>query len=510
MRHGRRPILATLAVLGVLAALPSAAVGAAEKLPPAVLQATVTYAAVAAAAGHDRWILPGMLVAPSVTALEVDRAEAGQTADYAAESVLVPGSPDLVKRFRWTSQTPRIDHVVWQVARLEYVSEPTDWRTPPGLVASGKTDQNPFPVDFGAIVSGLPAKATPLDRTFFVRAQPVDRSERALGTPSAPVRVQAEAPTAGDAGPVVWPTLRLTEYQPVRGQTCDAEYHAVVVRDPRQAGFHWPFAHHPNYSVGDKLDLTPQPGGRSWWDRVRGGAGSALGVLRKAASWVGDGYTEVKQQAVKVVGRACGAKAEGLFGLGLDLALAYCGLPPNVNDLGALSSSGQDRLVDLIADQTGLPRAVARLGLQAVLARVGTVAAKSWLAPDPEYRYRRAAVTVALTNPTGTPTTEGLLTVTPGSCDGSPRPFYRPGSVLVPALQPGEALSLEVALPESEHYRAWDSRTAEGAAQLRQWWESYAQGNMELTTSLTPMGPRADAMVGPRQVVRLAEAWVAP
>lgn len=498
--------------LGVLVALLSITVAGARELPPAVARAALTYGAVAAVAGSDRWVLPGMLVPLSPTVLLVNRAATGGAADYGAECTLTPGETDLQRCFRWTSQALRIDRVVWQVAVLEYDTALKDWRKPPGLVTAGRTGQNPFALDFGAILARLPAGANPLGLTYFVRVQPVDSANRALGSPSEPVRVRVTAASGG--GVAHPPGVRLVEYEPVRWQACDAEYHAVVVRDPRQVGFHWPFARPPQYRVGDKLDLTPQPANATWWGRAGQSASTALGWLSGAVSWVASGYAGIKQQALDAVGAAFGSNAETLFAVGLDLALAYYGLPPSLTNFDALTNLGKDHLAGTIADQTGLPKGAARVGLEALIAqarnvRLGGTQSKAWLAPDPDYQYRRACVTVEAANETAALSSRCVLTVTPSAPE---RAFYRAGSVLVPRLAPGERVRLPVLLPENEYYRALDSRNATGAAQLREWWESFARGSLVLATTLTPAetGLAAAPTAGPTLTVRTAVAWTAP
>jgi hypothetical protein len=292
---------------------------------------------------------------------------------------------------------------------------------------------------------------------YYVRLVTLDGKGQPAGVPTSPVEVTVGQPP--DQPPVKLvdpgfqnakhPVARIAKYHPIQFEQSGAVYHVIVIRDPF-ADVPLFFGNSPYY-VGEKLDLTPKHEDKSWWDEFTGAVGDFFDAVMSAVNWVSNAYQSIKDFAINIIADAVGDWAKGPLSAGLDIGLAAMGIPPTLPNFDQLASLGEDYLVQTIAEQTGVPEEVTRKGVDAVISKAKDVEngggnPAAWFKPDPDYYYRPAFLEIEVSNPTGEATDRMYLSV---KNQGTDNPIFYDASLYVPALAPGEKLTIPVFLKEN-------------------------------------------------------------
>ncbi|MBF0586356.1 hypothetical protein INT08_04435 [Prosthecochloris sp. N3] len=245
------------------------------------------------------------------------------------------------------------------------------------------------------------------------------------------------------------PTVRIDGYEPFRPWQSDWSRHFIVTRDMPLLG----------YEKGERIFIPRDDGSKSGWEAVTDALGNLAGFVADSISRVGDAYNSLKQKALDLaislakntVG--CGSTCQQAFSFGLDYGLAAMGMPPSIPDFEAMMSMGKDYLVAEIASEVSpylsekeVSRAIDYFESEVRNTADHGKSGNEWLKLDPDFQYRDAILTLAVTNPTAK-TTDRI------SCRISqfhevfdfpmePKDYY----ISIPPLKPGQSMQIPVML----------------------------------------------------------------
>lgn len=298
-------------------------------------------------------------------------------------------------------------------------------------------------------------------------------------------------PTAEIDPPV--PVLQQISYTPIKWEASDWQYHYVVTRQPTMKEVFGPSASatqlYTAYQVGTKLDFTPQPENKSWWeeawDAITGFFGDLVSFVAKVVNWVSTAYADLKTGLINIVVSALPDALQGPMRMALtavvDYGLVAIGIPPTLPNFDDLANMGVDYLAATAMEAAGVPAgSLMEYGVNELADKVAdslTASAKSaspnpmdwdFIQLDPDYLYRPAYLMLELYNPYDFPTPAGLLSLTAETdMDLSKNGFdpqvtrlygaygtghlylYKPVfGFKIPALDPGQHLTVPIFLEE--------------------------------------------------------------
>jgi len=231
------------------------------------------------------------------------------------------------------------------------------------------------------------------------------------------------------------PEITKMSYAPIKWEAPGWEYHYTVIRQPsfkEVFGIGGNEAFTP-YAVGTKLDFTPKPQDKSWWeeawDTITGFFGDLVGFLSNLVNSISRTYENLKAELIKFVAQNLplvpeslrGALEKALTAL-VDYGLASIGIPPTLPNFDELSEMGVDYLATVAMEQAGIPAAdyIKYGGKELVggikdnmksAANTSTPNPMNWdfIKHDSGDLYRPAYIMIELSNPSGEPTPSGKL-----------------------------------------------------------------------------------------------------
>jgi hypothetical protein len=348
-----------------------------------------------------------------------------------------------------------------QVSLSDYTgTSSSDWNAPSGLVyeagySSGDTvleellekHSEGIAIDFSKFVpddSSLPEKEY---IQYFVRAVALTAGTQpgtAAASYSETIIINYGEYQAGDfkfyppvsIDPRI-PVIEKLTYTPVQWEATNWQYHYVVTRQPTEKevfmGIWGSDEPYDAYPAGTKLDFTPQPENKSWWeeawDAITDFFGSIVDFVAKIANWVSKAYADLKSGLINIVVSALPGDLQGPLRTALtalvDYGLASMGIPPTLPNFDDLANMGTDYLASVAMQQAGIPAdSILEYGAQELAGKIGdslTASAKggspnpmNWdfVKLDPDDLYRPAYLTLELYNPYDTPTPAGKLSFT--------------------------------------------------------------------------------------------------
>ena len=232
------------------------------------------------------------------------------------------------------------------------------------------------------------------------------------------------------------PTVESLSFTPVHWESPGWQYHYVVTRQPTEKevfmgwGSNKPYSAYP---VGTKLDFTPHPENKSWWeeawDAISDFFGSIADFAAKLVNWVSNAYADLKSGIINIAVSALPDSWQGPMRTALtalaDYGLASIGIPPTLPNFDDLANMGTDYLATVAMEQAGIPAdSIITYGAEELSGKIGealTSSAKpaspnpmNWdfVKLDPDYLYRPAYLTIELYNPYDEPTPAGKLSFT--------------------------------------------------------------------------------------------------
>lgn len=235
------------------------------------------------------------------------------------------------------------------------------------------------------------------------------------------------------------PTIPVVEsltYTPVQWEADNWQYHYVITRQPTEKevfmgwGSDAPFG---PFQVGTKLDFTPQPENKSWWeeawDAISDFFGSIVDFVGKIVNWVSKAYADLKSGLINIVVSALPSDLQGPLRTALtamvDYGLASMGIPPTLPNFDELANMGTDYLAAVAMEQAGIPaNAIVEYGVDELSDKIGSSLTSSaqtsspnpmnwdFVKLDPDDLYRPAYLTLELYNPYDEPTPSGKLSFT--------------------------------------------------------------------------------------------------
>ncbi len=298
------------------------------------------------------------------------------------------------------------------------------------------------------------------------------------------------------------PEIQSWSYTPAQWETGGWKYHYVVTRQPKTSeifpGFGFGVGSGDElfdlFPVGTKLDFTPHPEDKSWWEEAIDAIGDFFsdiaGFFADIVNWVSETYESLKTNLVSFVAKYMtyltpslrGFVEDALRGL-VDYGLASIGIPPSLPNFDELSNMGADYLATLALEKAGVPAAdyfadgVTDLagGIKENLTETANSSASpnpfgwDFIRLDPDYLYRPAYLMVEIRNPYDVATPAGYLSgynefiidTSKGPLSGAAQTlyakfsgnvYYRTFKVVcnqkIPALAPGQTINVPVFLEE--------------------------------------------------------------
>lgn len=233
------------------------------------------------------------------------------------------------------------------------------------------------------------------------------------------------------------PVVEKMTYTPVQWEATNWQYHYVVTRQPTEKevfmgilGSNNPYT---PYQVGTKLDFTPQPENKSWWeeawDAISDFFGSVADFAARLVNWVSSAYADLKSGLINIVVSALPDSMQGPLRMALtalvDYGLASVGIPPSLPNFDDLASMGTDYLATVAMQQAGIPAdSIIEYGVEELSdklqnelkdsAKAASPNPMNWdfVQLDPDDLYRPAYITIDLYNPYDEPTPAGKLSFT--------------------------------------------------------------------------------------------------
>lgn len=287
------------------------------------------------------------------------------------------------------------------------------------------------------------------------------------------------------------PVIEKLTYTPVHWEAQNWQYHYVVTYQPTENEVFPGFGSNELYgpfTPGVKLDFTPQPENKSWWekawDAIKDFFKSLVDFVAKIVNWVSKAYADLKAGLINIVVSALPDSMQGPLRAALtamvDYGLAAMGIPPSLPNFDDLANMGADYLATVALQQAGLPADAVLVEATTELAgKIGGELTKSaasspnpmnwnFVKLDPDYLYKPAYLTLELYNPYDEPTPAGKLSFTADkyldltkngsdpvithlyAAYGSPYVYlYKPVyGMEIPPIAPGQRLTVPVILEE--------------------------------------------------------------
>lgn len=232
------------------------------------------------------------------------------------------------------------------------------------------------------------------------------------------------------------PQVLSYSYTPIKWESSDWMYRYVVIRQPLEneifPGFGSNKPYGP-YQVGTKLDFTPHPQDKSWWEEITDAIsdffGDLVGFVGDLTNWISSTYNNLKTGLVKFIAQNLPLVPDSLRdelqtaleGL-VDYGLASIGIPPTLPNFDDLTNMGTDYLATVAMEAAGIPaNDYLKDGLVDLSKGIasgmdsstnsGSPNPMGWnfIKSDPDYMYKPAYVMVEIYNPYDVPTPEGYI-----------------------------------------------------------------------------------------------------
>jgi hypothetical protein len=427
---------------------------------------------------------------------------------YAEQTTITEGTTDLKWWFEWQTNAAGAAAGFWQVSvsMVPFLDvDATNWKNPPGVVASGTVAGVPqgapkeFQIDLANALSGGA-------KFCYVWIYPVDAGGNAVAMPSDTVRIDLGVPPTQFAfvpPKAVYetpPSVRLIKYAPIRALQPGWERCFLFVQEPPQGlGSGAAQILMPWYGKhkGDTFCFPP-PDDKSFWDKLGDAVGSVLDAIASAVNWVSEAWQTIQNTVVNVVaalasalGIPCGEESlcHGIIHAAMETSLLALGVPPTIPNFAELSSMGSDYLISVAADEIGAKAALEGVGItpqqafdmaktqvQALQDQVNSGAAGGgFMIPAPQYQPSPAIVTVEVYNPAGNPAPSQLMGLSISDRLASSRHLWVPRTMPAPPLQPGQTLTVPIVLEEDVEYWKW--LTQQGGISFT--WEAHNEWSAE-------------------------------
>ena len=235
------------------------------------------------------------------------------------------------------------------------------------------------------------------------------------------------------------PQVTKISYTPVRWEASGWQYHYVVTRQPTMREVFGgsslvPDSPYGPMPVGAKIDMTPVPEDKSWWedmwDAITSFFSDLVGFLGNVVNWVSKAYANLKTGLVAFVAAnlpfvpdSLRDELQAALMAMVDYGLASIGIPPSLPNFDELSSLGVDYLAATALQQAGLPVDASTVqgvkdvggaivsGAKSATSTGGAPNPMSWdfVKMDPDYLYRPAYILIDLYNPYSEATPAGTL-----------------------------------------------------------------------------------------------------
>ena len=203
----------------------------------------------------------------------------------------------------------------------------------------------------------------------------------------------------------------------------DWQYHYVVTRQPTEKEvfiFTGSDSLYPGLPIRTKIDFTPQPENKSWWeeawDAISDFFSDLVDFTAKLVNWVSTAYADLKAGVVNIAVSALPETWQGPMRKALtamvDYGLASIGIPPTLPNFDQLATMGKDYLATVAMEQAGIPAgSLLEYGVEEYAEKISENLSESAKAASPnpmdwdfiklddDYLYRPAYITIELYNP---------------------------------------------------------------------------------------------------------------
>ena len=336
---------------------------------------------------------------------------------------------ELNLKLGWTTKRTDAVSAVWQVSEIRYAANLNDWKNPPGLIASGKSDlpvgngNAIFYVDLSkfapkppssyiamsamssinktAIITSMshadkkikfqPAKMGAIStafktkkkaepsvfptHTYYIRLVPLNKNGKCAGQPSNPVEIRYGEFTQKNVE--MYTNLAQTNRDnlpAVAQPVVRIKNYAPIQRQASNAHYrfvvlqNWPPVM-PVYKAGQHVDFTPHAEDKSWWEELGDFISDVVSFVSDAVNWVSKAYESIKAYAVNLVASALGDWARGPLMMALNAGLVALGVPPSLPNFSDLTNMGKDYLISTAADYAGIPGDQAAIAVNAIVSK---------------------------------------------------------------------------------------------------------------------------------------------
>jgi hypothetical protein len=250
------------------------------------------------------------------------------------------------------------------------------------------------------------------------------------------------------------PDVKIIEYQPYYpGFEPGCHYKSTKAWSKEVAGMEMS----PCPTVNSLLDTCKEP---SWWDKVSGFFSSIIDFFASVINFVSRAWDTIKSTCINAVASAiplCDDTCKSAVSGCVDAGLASVGIPPQIPNFADLEDMGADYLVAKMVEETGVPKDVARQGIDALHSSSQSSYTSGdscgWI-PDPDTQPKPAYIKVRLKNDHIENSTPGNLYVkTPvgGSSGYNKMNLFSTNTpnIPYPSMQPGEELIIPIFLTPS-------------------------------------------------------------
>ncbi len=231
------------------------------------------------------------------------------------------------------------------------------------------------------------------------------------------------------------PTVNNLSYTPIQWESTGWQYHYVVTRQPTEKEVFILWGSDKLYSalpVGAKIDFTPKPENKSWWedawDAISNFFSDLVDLTAKLVNWVSKAYADFKSGIINIAVSALPKSLQGPMRVALtalaDYGLASIGIPPTLPNFDQLANMGKDYLATVAMQQAGIPAgSLIEYGVEEVAEEISENLSRSAKTSSPNpmnwdfvklddmYLYRPAYITIELYNPYSDPTPSGKLSL---------------------------------------------------------------------------------------------------
>ncbi len=231
------------------------------------------------------------------------------------------------------------------------------------------------------------------------------------------------------------PKIEKLSFTPVQWERLDWQYHYVVTRQPTEKEvfiFTGSDSLYPGLPVGTKIDFTPQPENKSWWeeawDAISDFFSDLVDFTAKLVNWVSTAYADLKAGVVNIAVSALPETWQGPMRKALtamvDYGLASIGIPPTLPNFDQLATMGKDYLATVAMEQAGIQAgSLLEYGVEEYAEKISENLSESAKAASPnpmdwdfiklddDYLYRPAYIMIELYNPYSEATPPGKLSL---------------------------------------------------------------------------------------------------